>query len=1021
MKPRVINQLIFLGAIIFSYFAKDFLTPLLFQGRSFERRSVEIQALLFVFYFFAFIVVAFLFLWMSYGRGSQNNTQYNFNNSKPRILFGLISVFAFFWLIFVFLKYFSVDGGNLSKTLQTTVFDVLFSYFFVFLSFVSILKVLKLLQQNYFKALFAIVFASLFLSKISSLWASIGSFNYDLSGLSDGEKTFVLIACSSMLGFIFSAILELIKRELQVWVLAYSYVLLFFGVSMAAGSLPQFFVLCILFMLSDAIGIFFVRFSGRYFDLPTDHIESVWLLTIASGLSFFILLVFLLGVLGMANYYGLLALLIFVAALTPQYIKSSLLRFNRIPWQSPVRINNIEISGLFALGGLLLIYWVSAVAPEVGADALGFRTAGPLIWMREGHIHPLPEMLGSYGQFAGEMLFLLTMPIAGLSVAKVIQFGLFVLLCVGTYVFIVEKEFRVPALYLIFPLWSSNLIWWQMAWGFVDVVQLFFFVSSILALEYWANETDNRIWLIITGVVSAVASMVKLNGAGALVVALLVIIFLSVKRKYSFLGVFLNISTVGVSSLVIMLPWLLRSYILTRNPFFPFALNIFKSPLLETMPIAKFGVGLSFPDVLLIPWDIFITPQQFGSLGSYNPFFLGGLIFALAGLTYRWSFREVLWGGVGCFSFGLWLLSDQNTRYSLNFGFYFALLFGLGVARFMEKRQDDRIQNIIQSIFWFAILLGFGLHIIRPTFWMAGNNSGPLLPVSVVFGGQTNDEYLRAFVPDYMCANWLNSHYGSNVRLLQLSSRDRDHLYFNGTVSVLPHAVAQVAEPIVKLLSIKDDYIAIHRFLIENGYTHLLYNSKVKNVYLPGWTGIVSEDFEKKFLTIECADRNLRLFKILEMPRAVSLESGDKFNLIENGEFDLDNVNSNGLNGWAIQGESRLRNNNGDNSLELINGAVISQMIDVVGGDLYKFSMEVESTDFDAFVQMNWIDSDQKLILFSRNEIEIPDLLGSQYYFFQKPPAEADKIVIYIGGNNVVVDDIKFGGNLIDYNWKNNE
>ena len=118
-----------------------------------------------------------------------------------------------------------------------------------------------------------------------------------------------------------------------------------------------------------------------------------------------------------------------------------------------------------------------------------------------------------------------------------------------------------------------------------------------------------------------------------------------------------------IPAVLCLLPWFVRSYWLTKNPFFPFALDIFKSPLLETIPVASFGVGLSFPAVLTVPWGLFFDPAKYGSLCTYHPLMLVFAVLGLVGFIGTSTRKDWFWLVAGVISYFLWLVTEQNSRY----------------------------------------------------------------------------------------------------------------------------------------------------------------------------------------------------------------------------------------------------------------------------------------------------------------------------------------------------------------------
>lgn len=591
------------------------------------------------------------------------------------------------------------------------------------------------------------------------------------------------------------------------------------------------------------------------------------LMEVAVGLCLLVSATLGLGAAGGCSREGLLLFLGGLTFLLLPGLREDAAALRAVPWRRPVALDPAGATGDGMAAALLLVLWVAALGPEVGADALGFRTAGPVQWMRAGAIAGLPEMMGSYGLCAGEVLNLLMLPLAGLPAAKVAQAGLGALAALGAARLVPSGPGRHL---LLVGFWGSTLVWWQYAWGFVDLTQLFFFFASILALVRWLEE-GGRPWLAAAGATGALAAAVKLNGAGALAIGSLAVLLVDLRRHVSTRRLAGDLGALLLPGLLFLAPWLLRCFLLTGNPLFPFANGLFRSPLAPAvLPAARFGVGLDPAGLLSLPWQIVFRPDRFVELGTWHPALLALAPLGLVGLARVRDRRALPWLGAGVLAAAAWIATDQNGRYSL-----FAVLFlliplaaGVGAE---SPGPGSRLRSPAALLLAAFLLAGLGIQLCRPRSWLWRGVDGPALPIACVLGGQSRRDYLAAVVPTFPAGEWMERNRARPARILQLTGI-RDHLYFGAPATSLPHGIEPLLRPLDPVLSWKDQQrgpAEAHRRLLELGYTHLMFDSGwVHLARLPeaAWQGLYGRAFTDRCLEACHGHQGIRLYRIRAAP-----------------------------------------------------------------------------------------------------------------------------------------------------------
>ncbi len=177
-------------------------------------------------------------------------------------------------------------------------------------------------------------------------------------------------------------------------------------------------------------------------------------------------------------------------------------------------------------------------------------------------------------------------------------------------------------------------------------------------------------WLILCGVFSGSAAACKYTALLLTPLGCLGILWFASRRKAETLQALRLLTLYVAAAFIAGIPFYLKNWIMTGNPFYPFFYGIFggrgwdgDQARLYDLFIQSLGMGRRFLDYLLLPWNLSLrakmdSPQFDGILG---PIFLLTLPF-LAGLR-RWEtpVRVVLVYALLTFLF--WASSAQQIRY----------------------------------------------------------------------------------------------------------------------------------------------------------------------------------------------------------------------------------------------------------------------------------------------------------------------------------------------------------------------
>lgn len=291
---------------------------------------------------------------------------------------------------------------------------------------------------------------------------------------------------------------------------------------------------------------------------------------------------------------------------------------------------------LALLPGLGLAF-LSALTPTIDPDGLGYHLTVPKRWLAMGTIGYLPTYPYSNTPMGVEMLFTIGMAWAGDAAAKLSHFLLgigaaFALWACARRVANDRLSALVVALFLFGPFGVGSL----MGWAYVEAATAAALIGSGLAWLIWYQGRELG-FLRAAGLLAGIGVSFKMT-AGLFPVALggLTLLLLWHEQREQgkpiqpAIGMLLRwLPFVALP----VLPWLVRSAIVTQNPFFPMFAT-------------------------LIPSRDF-TALQSADFDQYNRYMVWGV-----GAGERWSLglRKAILAGVALVIAGLGLLAYRRQR-----------------------------------------------------------------------------------------------------------------------------------------------------------------------------------------------------------------------------------------------------------------------------------------------------------------------------------------------------------------------
>lgn len=217
----------------------------------------------------------------------------------------------------------------------------------------------------------------------------------------------------------------------------------------------------------------------------------------------------------------------------------------------------------------ILVNYVGALGPELGFDALWYHLTLPKLFLQNHSIFHIGGVL-YYSDMPKlvEMLYIPALAFGNEIVAKNIHF-FFGILCIVALFLMGKKLFGEKVGILACLIFYANLVvGFESITAYVDLGRTFFELLAFWSFTYWVKEKKMK-WLIVSAMFVGLCITTKLLAVGTLLLFLILIAFVLVQKRYSFLVVIKYTLIYSMTSLVIPLPWFIFSFVQTGNFFYP--------------------------------------------------------------------------------------------------------------------------------------------------------------------------------------------------------------------------------------------------------------------------------------------------------------------------------------------------------------------------------------------------------------------------------------------------------------------
>lgn len=394
---------------------------------------------------------------------------------------------------------------------------------------------------------------------------------------------------------------------------------------------------------------------------------------------------------------------------------------------------------------------VTALAPPAKWDALMYHLTMPEGYLREGKIDLLPWIIMSGMPQSAEMLYTWAIALGGREAATVFGWSFGLLTGLGILGYLRWRLDSRSAWIGVASLFAGYSLIAATAWAYVDWLALLFGFCCLVLIEQWRLD-GQRSMLALAGALAGMAFATKYTAGVLGLVSVILLCWHAWRRKSS---VFQPLLVFGLAAAVFALPWLVKNFITTGNPLYPF---FFSTSAVDAIRISVYQKLPPFGDLQ----DFFLLPFRAtyiggeGNLGysvSMGPLLLGLGFFAWVGIKGRTQEQKVCFenaAGFALLGWLVWAIGNQYSGYLIQTRMYYALfpafatLAAIGFSTFKRVSLPQvRLGHIVSIL----VILVLSLNVVEIVTEGLRNRTA-----QAALGIITEDEYLSNVLGQYHVA-----------------------------------------------------------------------------------------------------------------------------------------------------------------------------------------------------------------------------------------------------------------------------
>jgi len=505
---------------------------------------------------------------------------------------------------------------------------------------------------------------------------------------------------------------------------------------------------------------------------------------------------------------------------------------------------------LLIIFGLCTFFkFLKAYIPPLTSDVLLYHLTLPRYFIEFHKIYDVSKIFwGSEIPLQLEMLYTLGMLLRNDIVAQLIL-SFYGLLGALTIVVIIKRFADVKISILAAILYSSlpSIIIYS-GTCMIDIGLAFYILLAVYTFLCWVESSKDG-WLLISGVTCGLAMGAKYWGGITLTLLLLAIIFIKItqrERRLNFASIIKYSFIFGLLFLLVFSPWMIKAYLHTDNPVYPFMSNLFYPSNWNAFVENTFTSSLESFRAEFMSWvDMIMNFKKYyhddpyrlihGLLYFNIQFF--PLFFLILFLIPSFKKNPMGINFILIFSFIHSLIGSNlafmNDRYFfVPLSPIFCVLSAYSIGNILEK---GKLQRQICILVFIGLISGWWAYAYA--FLTAKGWSHRAIPV--IFGLESRDSFLRKNLDFYSMADYINTHLSISDKMLSINETRsyyfkvqfvHSHCSVQGTII---HTSSHLDEILNSLKKNNIHYLFINRdkYFSQHRYPTILWDEEILNKY----------------------------------------------------------------------------------------------------------------------------------------------------------------------------------------------
>ncbi len=399
-----------------------------------------------------------------------------------------------------------------------------------------------------------------------------------------------------------------------------------------------------------------------------------------------------------------------------------------VRWSS----KKIEVVSIVVLVLIWTMHGTGVLVPETGFDAVWYHLPIAQRVIETGGLAYMPELYQSVNPLASDLFFFLGYMFMGELGAKLVAFSFGLSLVAASYALSRQYMDRAWSLYAAIIVSLFQVVAWQASSFYVDVAKAMWEVVALVVLLH-AHRRRSSVLVTTAGIAFGLSLGTKAFSI-LLLPAFLVIVWLLSANKIRDALYFL------VSSVVVSLPWYLRSYYYTGDAWHSVSIHVAK--------LAEIGGESSLlmyvtTRLVTLPYSLVV---QLSTTADYTTPLIIILLPCLV-LCWRLIASDKRLQALLVFSASQWLVwwfvPPTSSRYALS-GFIVLLILLMKSSQYLSDRNKALSSSLLMTMILVTGVLAL------PRVAVAARN------MRYILGQQAKQEYLEQFldgnVDQHLCS-----------------------------------------------------------------------------------------------------------------------------------------------------------------------------------------------------------------------------------------------------------------------------